>query len=165
MKDRKIKKLSELRKILDELRKKRSNHLKIVFTNGCFDLLHYGHIQYLKKAKALGDLLVLGLNSDTSVRKLKGRGRPLVPEKERAEILAALETVDYVTIFSEETPAKLIRQVKPDILVKGSDYSLDEIVGRDFVQSSGGKVVTIPLVKGKSTTGLIRKIKNLHLSE
>ncbi len=143
--------------MLNKLKKKKK---KVVFTNGCFDLLHYGHIQYLKKAKALGDILVVGLNSDSSVKKLKGTGRPLVPEKERAEILSALEFVDYVTIFSEETPANLIRQVKPDILVKGGDYSLDEIVGRDFVQSCGGKVVTIPLVKGKSTTGLIRKIKN-----
>jgi D-beta-D-heptose 7-phosphate kinase/D-beta-D-heptose 1-phosphate adenosyltransferase len=157
MKERKIKKLSELKIMLNKLKKKKK---KVVFTNGCFDLLHYGHIQYLKKAKALGDILVVGLNSDSSVKKLKGTGRPLVPEKERAEILSALEFVDYVTIFSEETPANLIRQVKPDILVKGGDYSLDEIVGRDFVQSCGGKVVTIPLVKGKSTTGLIRKIKN-----
>jgi len=152
----KIKKISELKKILDELGKKNK---KIVFTNGCFDLLHRGHIRYLKKAKEKGDLLIVGLNSDSSVRKLKGKGRPFVPEKERAEILSALEFVDYVIVFSEDTPANLIGQVKPDILVKGSDYSLNQIVGKDFVQSCGGKVITMPLVKGKSTTALIRKIR------
>ncbi len=154
----KVKSITSLREVLRSLRRKKK---RIVFTNGCFDLLHYGHLQYLKKAKMSGDILAVGLNSDSSLRKLKGAGRPLVPEKERAEILAALEFVDYVIIFSEETPANLIHQVKPDILVKGGDYSLDEIVGRDFVQSYGGKVVTIPLVKGKSTTDLIRRTKKL----
>lgn len=155
----KIKKLSELKENLKNLRKKKK---KIVFTNGCFDLLHLGHIRYLKKAKEKGDILVVGLNSDSSVRKLKGAGRPLVPEKERAEILSALEFVDYVTIFSEETPANLIREIKPNVLVKGGDYSLNEIVGKDYVNSYGGKVVTVSLVKGKSTTNLIKKIQCLE---
>lgn len=158
MNERKIKKLCELKIILDKLRKE---NRKIVFTNGCFDLLHYGHIDYLKKAKLLGDILIIGLNSDSSVRRLKGEGRPLVPQKERAEILSALEFVDYLTIFSEDTPANLISAIKPDILVKGSDYHSHDIAGNDFVQSYGGKVITIPLVKGKSTTALIRKIKSI----
>jgi len=161
MSNTKIKKLSELKITLEKLRKK---NRRIVFTNGCFDLLHCGHIQYLKKAKLLGDILIVGLNSDVSVRRLKGEGRPLLLEKERAEILSALEAVDYVTIFSEDTPADLISEVKPDILVKGGDYHLEDIVGKNFVQSYGGKVITIPLVKGKSTTALIKKIKNIPFS-
>lgn len=161
MKNKKIKFLPELKTILDKLRKKGGVHPKIIFTNGCFDLIHYGHIDYLKKAKLLGDILIIGLNSDSSVRRLKGKGRPLVPQKERAEILSALEFVDYLTIFSEDTPANLISAIKPDILVKGSDYHPHDIVGNDFVQSYSGKVITIPLVKGKSTTALIRKIKSI----
>ncbi len=155
---RKVKSITSLREFLNHLREKRK---KVVFTNGCFDLLHLGHIHYLKKAKEKGDILIVGLNSDSSVRKLKGEGRPIVPEKERAEILSALEFVDYVTIFSEDTPANLIREVKPDVLVKGGDYSLNEIVGKNYVSSYGGKVVTINLVKGKSTTNLIKKIQCL----
>ncbi len=157
----KVKSITSLREILNRLRKKKK---RIVFTNGCFDLLHLGHIRYLEKAKQEGDVLVVGLNSDSSVRKLKGKGRPLVPEKERAEILSALEFVDYVTIFSEETPANLIHEIKPDVLVKGGDYSLNEIVGRDYVHSYGGKVVTVNLVKGKSTSNLIKKIQCLNVS-
>ena len=131
---------------------------RVVFTNGCFDLLHIGHVRYLKRARSLGDALVVGVNSDRSVRRLKGRGRPLTPERERAEILASLSFIDYVTIFDEETPLELISEIRPDILVKGSDYGRGEIAGADVVEEGGGKVVRIPLVEGRSTKGLIRKI-------
>ncbi|MDP8247743.1 MAG: D-glycero-beta-D-manno-heptose 1-phosphate adenylyltransferase [Candidatus Tritonobacter lacicola] len=136
----------------------RKSGKRIVFTNGCFDLLHIGHVRYLERAGSLGDVLVVGVNSDRSVRKLKGSGRPLMPEGERAEILAALSFVDYVTIFGEDTPAELIEKIKPDVLVKGSDYGKREIVGRDVVEEGGGRVVRVPLVRGCSTKRLIRKI-------
>lgn len=127
---------------------------KIVFTNGCFDLLHPGHIQSLERARNLGDILVVGLNSDGSVRRLKGAPRPILPEEARAEVLAALECVDYVTVFREDTPLKLIQAVRPDILVKGADYNVSEIVGREFAK----KVVRIPLKEGYSTTQIIKRI-------
>ena len=127
---------------------------KIVFTNGCFDLIHAGHIKVFEKAKALGDILIVGLNSDSSVKRLKGPNRPLVNEKSRAYVISALESVDYVALFSEETPAQLIAQLKPDILVKGGDYRINEIVGRQDVK----KVVRVPLLEGYSTTELIKKI-------
>src|SRR4030067_717602 len=146
---------AKLKKVLAELRQKRK---KIVFTNGCFDLLHVGHVKYLAKAKRTGDVLVVGLNSDSSVRRLKGKGRPILSQKDRGEILAALESVDYVTIFKEDTPDKLIRLVRPDILVKGADYKADNIVGAEFVHSYGGKVKTIPLVRNKSTKSIISSI-------
>ncbi|MBI5676051.1 MAG: D-glycero-beta-D-manno-heptose 1-phosphate adenylyltransferase [Nitrospirae bacterium] len=130
---------------------------KIVFTNGCFDLLHVGHVRYLSKAKKLGDILVIGLNSDKSVSRIKP-GRPLTPEKQRAEVLSALSAVDYVTIFSEETPLKLIKKVKPDILVKGADWAKEDIVGNDIVN----EVRTIPFVKGISTSKIIKKILSAH---
>ncbi|MGQ9819820.1 MAG: D-glycero-beta-D-manno-heptose 1-phosphate adenylyltransferase [Candidatus Kapaibacteriales bacterium] len=133
----------------------------IVFTNGCFDILHFGHVLYLKQAKALGDILIVGLNSDSSVRRIKGSKRPITPEIERAEILDTLKPVDYVVIFEEDTPEYLIRIVKPDFLVKGGDYNVENIVGARFVQTYGGKVVTIPYVQGNSTTNIIQKIKNL----
>lgn len=132
---------------------------KIVFTNGCFDVLHYGHIRYLLEAKRLGDLLVVGLNSDDSVRRLKGSTRPINGEHERAFVLAALTCVDYVTLFEEDTPDKLIKIVRPDVLVKGGDYTLDQIVGAEFVQRNGGTVTTIPFVEGFSTTRTIEKLK------
>ncbi|MCK4244040.1 MAG: D-glycero-beta-D-manno-heptose 1-phosphate adenylyltransferase [Candidatus Omnitrophica bacterium] len=154
----KIKSLLELKRIIDKLKKKDK---KIVFTNGCFDLLHPGHIYYLKAARKKGDILILGLNSDSSVRKLKGKGRPLIPERERAEILSNLECVDYISIFQEETPERLIREISPDILVKGGDYRRKEVVGRKFVEEKGGKVIIIPFLKGYSTTKLIKKIKRL----
>lgn len=144
---------TRLKNIIKELRKKNK---KIVFTNGCFDLIHAGHVKYLQKAKKSGDILIVALNSDNSVRKLKGKGRPIVPEKDRAEILAALECADYVVLFNELTPAKIIRYIKPDILVKGADYKLNEIVGRDMAK----RVKTIQLVKNKSTSNIIKKIKN-----
>jgi D-beta-D-heptose 7-phosphate kinase/D-beta-D-heptose 1-phosphate adenosyltransferase len=132
---------------------------KIVFTNGCFDVIHAGHVRYLRKARSLGDLLVIGMNSDRSVRRLKGPGRPLIREADRAELLAALEMVDYVTVFGEDTPAALIGEIEPDVLVKGGDYRVDEVVGRETVDASGGRVVIVPLVRGRSTTGLIKKIR------
>jgi D-beta-D-heptose 7-phosphate kinase/D-beta-D-heptose 1-phosphate adenosyltransferase len=132
---------------------------KVVFTNGCFDLLHVGHVRCLQRARGLGDALVVGLNSDASVRRLKGPGRPLTPARERAEILAALACVDFVTVFGAATPRQLIRAVQPDVLVKGGDWDVGEIVGREIVEGRGGKVVAIPFVKGRSTTGLIGRIR------
>ncbi|MBU4310957.1 D-glycero-beta-D-manno-heptose 1-phosphate adenylyltransferase [bacterium] len=132
---------------------------KIVFTNGCFDLLHLGHIRYLREAKRLGDILIVGLNSDNSVRSLKGRERPLVKEKDRTEILSALEVVDYIVIFDELTPKNLIDSITPHILVKGGDWKREDVVGRDTVEAHGGEVVIIPEVKGYSTSALIKKIQ------
>jgi len=133
---------------------------KIVFSNGCFDILHIGHVDYLEKAKNSGDKLVIGLNSDISVHRLKGSNRPINMELSRARILAALSFVDLVILFDEDTPIKLIEAVKPDILVKGSDYKIQNIVGAKFVMENGGKVITLDLVEGVSTTDIINKIKN-----
>lgn len=134
---------------------------KIVFTNGCFDIIHAGHVDYLEKAKALGvgDILVVGLNSDNSVRRLKGKDRPINPVKYRKKVLEALKPVDLVIIFEENTPENLIKQVKPDILVKGGDYTADTIVGADFVKSYGGKVAIIDFVYDISTTKITQKIR------
>jgi len=132
---------------------------KVVFTNGCFDLLHIGHVRYLQEARELGDALVVGVNSDASVRRLKGPGRPLTPARERAEILAALACVDFVTVFGAATPLQLIRAVQPDVLVKGGDWAVDAIVGREVVEGRGGQVVAIPFVKDRSTTGMIGRIR------
>ena len=134
---------------------------RVVFTNGVFDLLHPGHIRYLQQARALGDLLIIGLNSDASVRRNKGPERPINTEEERAEILAALECVDAVTVFDEDTPADIITAIQPDILVKGADWAEDAIVGRDTVESRGGRVVRVPIEPGYSTTEIIRKIRAL----
>ncbi len=138
---------------------KKLNQQHVVFTNGCFDILHRGHVSYLAKARQLGDLLVVGLNSDASVRRLKGPERPVNDEQARAHILAALEMVDYVVLFEEDTPYNLILKVKPDILVKGGDYVIDNIVGADFVRERGGQVLTIPFVDGFSTTSIIEQLK------
>ncbi len=135
---------------------------RIVFTNGCFDLLHAGHVKYLQKARNLGDLLVLGLNSDASVRRLKGAKRPLIDQDERAHLLAALDCIDYVTVFDEDTPLELITALKPYILVKGGDYSLDGVVGREIVESYGGRVELVTFVDGKSTTNIIERILELY---
>lgn len=129
-----------------------------MFTNGCFDILHPGHAYYLKRAKALGDILVIGLNSDTSVRKLKGKGRPITPQNKRAKLLASLEFVDFVTVFNEPTPLKLIEKVKPHVLVKGADWKKKDVVGKAFVESYGGKVRRVPYLKGYSTSALIKDI-------
>lgn len=150
--------INEIGSISETIRK---NSKKIVFTNGCFDILHYGHISYLKQAKSLGDILIVGLNSDSSVRRIKGDQRPIIPEKERAEILDTVKPVDYVVIFGEDTPENLIHIVKPDFLVKGGDYKAKEIVGARFVQSYGGKVIILPYIPGNSTTNIIQRIKNL----
>jgi rfaE bifunctional protein nucleotidyltransferase chain/domain len=153
--ERKIKGLKDLQNILVSLKAKGR---RIVFTNGCFDLLHYGHASYLEAAKSKGDILIVGVNSDGSVRKIKGKNRPLVSEKYRARLVAALESVDYVIIFREDNPFKLIKYLEPDILVKGADWKKTDIVGRDFVESCGGKVMTVKLVKGFSTTNLLKNI-------
>ncbi len=141
-----------------ETRRAKTKGLKVVFTNGCFDILHLGHVHYLEKARGLGDLLVVGLNSDSSVRKLKGEGRPIVSEADRAGVLCALTSVDLVCVFGESTPERLIREVSPDVLVKGGDYRPDEIVGADFVREQGGEVVVIPMLKDRSTQSLIETI-------
>jgi len=137
----------------------RDNGERIVFTNGVFDLLHAGHVRYLRQARALGDALIVGLNSDRSVRATKGPGRPLTPEAERAEILEALTFVDAVVIFDEETPLDLITALQPDVLVKGADWAEDAVVGRDIIEQRGGRVVRVPLEPGRSTTAIIRKIR------
>ena len=134
---------------------------RVVFTNGVFDILHPGHLRYLQQARALGDVLIIGLNSDASVRRNKGPERPINPEDERREILRALECVDAVVIFDEETPAEIIRTVQPDVLVKGADWAADAIVGRDTVEARGGRVVRIPIAQGYSTTEIIEKIRVL----
>ena len=139
-------------------REKRSGR-RVVFTNGCFDLLHPGHIGILEQARALGDVLIVGLNSDSSVRQLKGAGRPVLPERERAEILSALESVDAVVIFDEPTPREVIARLLPDVLVKGADWPGDQIVGREEVEAAGGRVVSIPVIPGYSTTEILRKIR------
>ena len=141
----------------------RNREKKIVFTNGCFDIIHGGHIEFLQKAKDLGDILVVGLNDDKSVKKLKGKGRPMKSQSERANILSALKYVDYITIFSELTPERLIQEIKPDILVKGNDYSIEEVVGRDIVEGYGGRVELIPIVKGMSTSGFLKKVIERHV--
>jgi len=133
----------------------------VVFTNGCFDLLHVGHIKYLEASRALGDCLVVGVNTDASVRRLKGTGRPILEETERAEILSALSCVDHVVLFDEDTPVDLVEAIRPDVLTKGADYATDEIVGADIVRSYGGRVERIELVAGKSTTGIISRITEL----
>jgi D-beta-D-heptose 7-phosphate kinase/D-beta-D-heptose 1-phosphate adenosyltransferase len=136
----------------------RSTGERVVFTNGVFDLLHRGHVEYLEEARALGDRLVVGLNTDASVRRLKGSRRPLVPETERAVVLAALECVDLVVPFEDDTPAKLIEAVTPEVLVKGGDYRPDQIVGREWVEAHGGRVVAVPYRPGLSTSALVERI-------
>lgn len=133
---------------------------KIVFTNGCFDIVHAGHVDYLEKAKSLGDFLIVGLNSDSSVRKLKGKDRPINPQEYRKRVLEGLKAVDMVIIFEEDTPYRLIKEIKPDILVKGGDWKVENIVGADFVMSYGGKVYTIDFVYDISTTKIIQKVKD-----
>lgn len=151
----KIKERKELLSIIKDLKAKGK---RIVFTNGCFDLLHIGHIRYLEKARTLGDILVVGVNSDSSVRNLKGPKRPVLPVKERAEILSGLGCVDYITVFDEIDPLKLIASLHPNVLVKGGDWTKEQIVGSEVVERSGGKVVIIPFVKGASTSNLIETI-------
>jgi rfaE bifunctional protein nucleotidyltransferase chain/domain len=139
--------------------REKRNGQSVVFTNGCFDLLHPGHIRSLEHARALGDALVVGLNSDKSVRQLKGEGRPVLPERERAEILAAMECVDGVVIFDDPTPREVIARLLPDVLVKGGDWPGNQIVGREEVEAAGGRVVSVPVVPGHSTTSILEKIR------
>jgi rfaE bifunctional protein nucleotidyltransferase chain/domain len=144
--------------LIKERERLRRDARSVVFTNGCFDLLHPGHVRYLKQARALGDALVVALNSDASVRALKGPNRPILNQHERAEIIAALESVDYVIVFDEQTPQALIAALIPDVLAKGGDWELDQIVGRDEVEAAGGKVFSLPYVEGASTTDIIERI-------
>jgi D-beta-D-heptose 7-phosphate kinase/D-beta-D-heptose 1-phosphate adenosyltransferase len=146
--------------LIVQLGSRKRNGQKVVFTNGCFDLLHPGHIRSLESARALGDLLVVGVNSDASVRSNKTAGRPIIPAEERAELLAALQCVDYVVVFDEPTPRELIARVLPDVLVKGGDWGASEIVGREEVEAAGGRVVSAEIVPRYSTTGLIEKIRS-----
>jgi D-beta-D-heptose 7-phosphate kinase/D-beta-D-heptose 1-phosphate adenosyltransferase len=157
----KIKKREELKKILIAHQKAGK---KIVFTNGCYDLIHVGHVRYLEEAKSHGDFLVVAVNSDSSVKKLKGDKRPLIPELERAEVLSALEYVDYVVIFNEVDPLAIITYLKPDVLVKGGDWTVDTIIGRDVVEASGGKVIALPYIEGNfsSTSKIIERIAERH---
>ena len=152
----KIRARDELQKIVEALKRKGK---KIVFTNGCFDILHIGHTRCLEEAKRLGDTLVVGLNSDRSVRSIKGPPRPITPEAERAEVLSALACVDYVVIFDEPNPLELIASLKPNVLVKGGDWTPETTIGREVVEKAGGKVVIIPNVHGVSTSGIIHRIR------
>ena len=157
--DPKIVSQAELLKIRKKLRSKDKS---VVFTNGCFDLLHAGHIKLFRKAKARGDVLVVALNDDASVRRLKGPARPIFPLAERREVLAAVSDIDYVTWFGEDTPQQIIAVLLPDVLVKGGDWTPETVVGRPEVEAAGGKVVIIPYIKGKSTSGIIGKVRKLN---
>ena len=148
----KIKTREELQRLIHNLKK---NGKRIVFTNGCFDILHVGHVRYLEQARSLGDVLVVGINSDRSVRGLKGPRRPILPMEERGEILSGLGCTDYITVFDEPTPFELISLLQPDILVKGGDWTPEQVVGREVVEGSGGRVVILPFVEGSSTTNII----------
>ncbi|MEK6790070.1 MAG: D-glycero-beta-D-manno-heptose 1-phosphate adenylyltransferase [Deltaproteobacteria bacterium] len=157
-----MQKIVTLKRLLKEVAGERKRGRKVIFTNGCFDIIHAGHVRYLKKAASLGDILVLGLNSDKSVRAIKGEKRPIVPESERAEVLAALASVNYVVIFNEPTPIKLIEAILPDVLVKGADWSAGKIAGADVVKKNNGRIRRVTLVKGRSTTNIIKRILELH---
>jgi D-beta-D-heptose 7-phosphate kinase/D-beta-D-heptose 1-phosphate adenosyltransferase len=151
--------ISSLPALLAERQRWRQQGCRVVFTNGCFDLLHAGHLGLLEQARQAGDLLVVGLNSDRSVRELKGPSRPLLPERERAETLLALEVVDRVVVYDEPTPLETISALLPDILVKGADWALDAIVGRDVVEAAGGQVVRVELTPGRSTSAILERMK------
>lgn len=153
-----MKKIVSIDEIIQIREKLKREGKKVVFTNGCFDILHRGHVEYLAKAKELGDVLIVGLNSDSSVKQIKGEKRPIVPQEDRAFILSNLLSVDYVVIFDEPTPYNLISKILPDVLAKGSDWSIEEVVGRDIVESNGGRVVLIELTPNRSTTNIIKII-------
>src|SRR6266566_1874177 len=154
-----IEKILSQAKLLGVRKTLRAQGKSLVFTNGVFDLLHVGHVRYLAQARSLGDALVVAINSDRTVRELKGNGRPVINESERAEILAALRQVDYVTIFDDVSPRSLIARLLPDVLVKGGDYGLDEIHGREEVEAAGGRVVSLPFVEGASTSAILELMK------
>jgi rfaE bifunctional protein nucleotidyltransferase chain/domain len=155
MSSRKIKTLEEIVEIRAELRRRKK---KLVFTNGCFDILHVGHVRILNQARNSGDVLVVGINSDSSVRKIKGNLRPVIPEEERGEVLAALASVDYVFIFADPTPQRIIDAIVPDVLIKGADWGVSDIIGHDTVLNAGGTVQNLPLVEGVSTTAIIERV-------
>lgn len=150
---------SALEDLVVERRAWRAEGRKVVLTNGCFDLLHAGHLALLEMARGQGDVLVVALNSDASVRGLKGEGRPIVPEAERAEVLLALEAVDRVVLYDEPTPIEVVRALHPDVLAKGADWAADDIVGRPEVEAEGGRVVRVPLAAGRSTTAIVKRIR------
>ena len=156
-----LKSLDEIKSIRKKFRDEKK---KVVFTNGCFDLIHAGHVDYLTKAKELGDVLLVGLNSDSSIRRIKGDKRPILQEEERAFIISSLKPVDYVVFFDEDTPAELIAEIIPDILVKGADWSIENIVGRDVVEANGGEVKTIRFVNDQSTSKIIKSILDKYKS-
>jgi len=155
-------KVRSIDSLVDELTWHRRQKETIVFTNGCFDVVHRGHIEFLKFCKSQGDIVVMGLNSDSSVKAIKGSDRPINNQYDRAVVLAALETVDYITVFDEPDPLNLIKKVKPDILVKGQDWAEKGVIGQEFIESYGGKVVLAPLVEGKSSSATIKKMKSLE---
>jgi rfaE bifunctional protein nucleotidyltransferase chain/domain len=150
-----VKSINELIEIRDKLKKENK---KVVFTNGCFDILHAGHVDYITKAKEKGDILIVAVNSDASMKRIKGTSRPIVPQNERAFIISSLKPVDYVVIFEEDTPYEVITKLVPDILVKGEDWSIENIVGKDIVEANGGKVETIKFVNNQSTTNIIKTV-------
>jgi D-beta-D-heptose 7-phosphate kinase/D-beta-D-heptose 1-phosphate adenosyltransferase len=152
-------KIKSLSALLAAVRRDKARGRRIVFTNGCFDLLHSGHVALLERARRLGDRLIVAMNSDRSVRRLKGPGRPVVDQRDRARVLAGLTAVDYVTIFHDATPRRVLARIRPHVLVKGADWGRDQIVGGDLVEGSGGRVVRVPLVRGQSTAGLLRRIR------
>jgi rfaE bifunctional protein nucleotidyltransferase chain/domain len=158
-------KLRSIPAIAEERERMRREGKLVVFTNGCFDLLHPGHINYLAAARALGDALIVGINSDSSVQRIKGKGRPILDEHERAEVLSGLESVDYVTVFGEDNPRELIRLLQPDVLVKGGDWPITDIIGREEVEAAGGRVFSLPYVEGSSTTEIIQRIVSSFGSE
>src|SRR5215813_6129321 len=155
-------KILDLNALIRERALLRDKGQTLVFTNGCFDLLHPGHVRYLAQARALGDALIVAINSDRSVRDLKGQGRPILNEQERAEVLSGLEAVDFVVVFDDETPRELIADILPDVLVKGGDWAVNEIVGRDEVEAAGGQVISLPYVEGQSTSKIIERILGLQ---
>jgi len=157
----KIKTQDELRELIEDLH---SAGKKVVFTNGCFDLIHTGHVRYLKIARGYGDVLVVAINSDDSIQRIKGEKRPVMPQEERAEVLAALAMVDYVTMFEEDDPHRVIAELMPDVLVKGGDWDVDDIIGRDVVEANGGKVYSIPYIEGSSTTTIIERVVKKYCS-
>jgi D-beta-D-heptose 7-phosphate kinase/D-beta-D-heptose 1-phosphate adenosyltransferase len=150
--------IKSLDNVAQEVRSHQDSGGRVVFTNGCFDILHAGHVDFLRRARELGDVLVLAINSDASVRRIKGPHRPIMPEDERAELLAGLEMVDFVCMFDEETPLEAILKIHPDVLAKGADWEVDGIVGRAEVEGWGGKVVALPLLEGKSTTSIVERV-------
>ena len=154
-------KILSIEEMREERARLRAAGQQLVFTNGCFDLLHVGHVRYLQRARALGDALLVAINSDRTVRELKGAGRPVMPDVERAEILAALSAVSFVTIFDDLSPRGVIREILPDILVKGGDYALDEIHGREEVEAAGGRVLALDFIEGASTSVIIERIREM----